>query len=75
MAGTSRLDDLVLGAGISTVGMANMKQEIKLLFLEVIGENETHWTDHWNEEHNVPTDTMNARNALRAELRQLVEAL
>lgn len=36
----------------------------------IIGEDETHWTDHWGQEHNVPTDAMSARNGLRAEQRK-----
>lgn len=52
----------------------DVKAQIEAMIAErdkyVIGDDETHWIDHFGIEHNVPTDGMNARNNLRAEARQ-----
>lgn len=50
-------------------------EAIANVMLDLIGEDETHWTDHWGEEHNSITDTMRERNSMRAELRQKVNGL
>lgn len=80
----SKLDDIVNGISVpvanlnyelTNVDKTDLKQEVKDLMLELIGEKETHWTDHFGDEHNVPTDGMNARNSLRDELRQKVSEL
>lgn len=36
--------------------------------IKAIGPNETHWVDHFGDEHNVHTDSMNARNELRRDI-------
>lgn len=59
---STKLDDIVICCGISTEGMANIKQEIKDLFLEIIGDDEQ-WSLHWT------------RKQVRAELRKKVEKL
>ena len=68
-------DQLPLGQLLSFAELDAILSAVYEATRGVIGEDETHWTDHWGEEHNSLTDNMTSRNGLRKEQRLALEQL